>query len=42
MGAQMLLHARALKDAGATGELRRFMDNIDVVRRLSWLLTCGS
>jgi hypothetical protein len=37
----MLGHAQSLADAGATGELRRFMDNIEVVRRLSWLLTYG-
>lgn len=42
VGAQMLLHAQTLKDAGADGELRRFVENIEVVRRLSWLLTYGS
>ncbi len=41
VGAQMLMHAKALKEAGAAGELRRFMDNVEVVRRLSWLLTYG-
>jgi hypothetical protein len=41
LGAQMLLRARALDAAGATGDLRRFVDNIDVVRRLSWLLSYG-
>ncbi len=41
VGAQMLLRAQALEAAGATGELRNFIDNIDVVRRLSWLLSYG-
>ncbi len=36
-GAQMLLHAQALADNGADGELALYMDNINVVRRLSWL-----
>jgi hypothetical protein len=35
VGAQMLLHAQALETAGASADLRRFVDNIDLVRRLS-------
>lgn len=35
VGARMLLHARDLETAGATTELRRYIDNIDLVRRLS-------
>ena len=36
VGAAMLLHAQALADRGATLELARYMDNVNVVRRLSW------
>jgi hypothetical protein len=32
----MLLHAQALADRGASFELARYMDNVNVVRRLSW------
>ena len=35
VGAQMLLHAQALETAGASADLRRFVDNIDLVRRLT-------
>ena len=38
VGAQMLLHAQALQARGATAELRRYMDNINIVRELSWSL----
>jgi hypothetical protein len=36
VGASMLLHAQALADRGASFELARYMDNVNVVRRLSW------
>jgi len=36
VGAQMLLHAQALSTRGETVELARYMDNVNVVRRLSW------
>ncbi len=36
VGANMLLHAQALLDAGSTADLARYMDNVNVVRRLSW------
>jgi hypothetical protein len=36
VGAQMLLHAQTLSTRGQTVELARFMDNVNVVRRLSW------
>lgn len=35
VGAQMLTHATALETAGSSADLRRFVDNIDLVRRLS-------
>ena len=41
VGAQMLQHAAALRTAGARADLRRFRDNIDLVRRLSVLLGGG-
>ena len=41
-GAQMILHAQQLADNGATGELAQFVDNLNVVRRLSWLFDFGS
>ncbi|MBN8611556.1 MAG: zinc-dependent metalloprotease [Deltaproteobacteria bacterium] len=41
VGAQMLLHAEALRTAGATAETRRFIDNIDLVRRLSAMFGDG-
>ncbi|MFW5921197.1 MAG: hypothetical protein ACOCUS_05100, partial [Polyangiales bacterium] len=40
-GARMLLYAQELQDNDATAELSRFMDNINVVRRLSWLMDFG-
>ena len=39
--AQMVLHAQALADNGAEGELARFVDNMNVLRRLSWLYDFG-
>ncbi len=36
IGAKMLLHAQTLSDRGETVALARYMDNINVVRRLSW------
>ena len=36
VGANMLLHAQALLTAGSTADLARYMDNVNVVRRLSW------
>jgi hypothetical protein len=41
VGAQMLEHAQALQDNGADAELTRYIDNIDVVRQLSWSLYFG-
>jgi hypothetical protein len=46
-GAQMILHAQALAaraatDANARAELDSFMDNLDLVRRLSWRLGFGA
>ena len=41
-GAQMLMHAQDLSDAGATGELARYLDTVNIVRRLSWLMDFGS
>lgn len=41
VGAQMLLHAEALRTAGATAETRRYIDNIDLVRRLSAMFGDG-
>ena len=40
--ARMLLHAQALEANGANGELAQYMDNLNVVRRLSWLFDFGS
>ncbi|MDW8363628.1 MAG: zinc-dependent metalloprotease [Myxococcales bacterium] len=40
-GARMLEHARALAARGAGAELDRFVDNIEVVRRIGWLVTHG-
>jgi hypothetical protein len=42
VGAQMLLHAEALRSAGATAELRRFVDNVNLVRRLTALFGAGT
>ena len=41
-GAEMLAHAQALLDNGAMGELTRYMDNVNLVRRLSWTFDLGS
>ena len=40
--ARMILHAQALVANGADGELSRFVDNLNVVRRLSWLFEFGN
>jgi len=40
-GAQMLMHAQDLLDQGATEPLARYVDNINIIRRLSWLLDFG-
>jgi hypothetical protein len=37
----MLQHAQALETAGSDTELRRFVDNINLVRRLSSLFGDG-
>jgi hypothetical protein len=42
VGAQMLEHAEALRAAGATTELRRYVDNINLVRRLTALFGVGT
>jgi hypothetical protein len=42
VGAAMLLRARALATAGSTVELRRYVDNIDLIRRLTWELGFGA
>ncbi|MEZ4249780.1 MAG: zinc-dependent metalloprotease [Polyangiales bacterium] len=39
--AQMLLHAQALADNGALGELDAYIDNLDVMRRLGWSYDLG-
>ncbi|MFO0712049.1 MAG: zinc-dependent metalloprotease [Sandaracinus sp.] len=41
VGAQMLQHAEALRTAGATTEARRYVDNIDLIRRLSYIFGGG-
>jgi hypothetical protein len=41
-GARMVLHAKTLAQNGADGELQKYLDNIDLIRRLSWLLEFGS
>ena len=41
VGARMLLYADQLRINGATTAMRRFVDNIDVVRQLSWRLSLG-
>jgi hypothetical protein len=38
----MILRAQNLQTRGQTAELRRFIDNIDIVRRLTWLLGAGA
>ena len=40
--AKMILHAQALSDNGANAELSQYMDNLNVIRRLSWLFDFGS
>ncbi|MDQ3034738.1 MAG: zinc-dependent metalloprotease [Myxococcota bacterium] len=42
VGAAMLNHANELALRGATTELRSFVDNIDVVRSLTWRLGFGA
>jgi hypothetical protein len=42
VGAQLLLHAQALDAHHETATLRRFVDNIDIVRRLTFLLGAGA
>lgn len=42
VGAAMLNHANALLARGELGELRSFIDNIDVIRNLSWRYTAGA
>lgn len=42
VGAAMLTHANDLAAAGATTELRSFVDNLDVVRRLTWRYGFGA
>ncbi len=42
VGAQMLLHAQRLQTRGGGQPLRRFIDNIDIVRRLTALLGAGA
>ncbi len=39
--AKMILHAQALADNGADAELSQYMDNLNLVRRLSWLFDFG-
>jgi hypothetical protein len=41
VGARMLRHAQRLADRGRRAELARFVDNLNVVRRLSWDLGFG-
>jgi len=38
VAARMLRHAQDLEDRGADAELRSFVDNLDLVRQLSWRL----
>jgi len=40
-GAQMLLHAQALLDQGSMGPLASYIDNVNIIRRLSWLIDFG-
>ncbi len=42
VGAQMLLRAQALSTAGQPTVLRRYIDNIDIVRRMTFLLGGGA
>lgn len=41
IGAQMLGHAKRLAANGAQFELNRYMDNIDLIRRLGWHFSLG-
>lgn len=41
-GARMLLHAQDLEAAGATTALRQYVDNIDIIRRLSSIFGAGA
>ena len=42
VGAQMLLHAQRLAARNQTAALRRYIDNMDIVRRLTFLLGGGA
>jgi hypothetical protein len=42
VGAQMLMHAQRLDARNETATLRRYIDNIDIVRRLTFLLGGGA
>ncbi len=42
VGAQMLLHAERLEARGEIAALRRYVDNIDIIRRLTYLLGAGA
>jgi len=41
VAAQMLLHAQELADRGETVALARFVDHLDVLRRLTWIYGFG-
>lgn len=40
--ARMIIHAQELEANGADAELAQYMDNLNLVRRLSWLFDFGS
>ena len=42
IAAQMLLHARQLEAEGSEIRLHYWMDNLNIMRRLTWLLGFGS
>ncbi len=42
VGAQMIERANTLQTRGEDVELRRFIDNLDIVRRLTWQLGAGA
>src|SRR6185369_10787658 len=42
VGAQMILHAQRLDTRGEDAVLRRYIDNIDIVRRLTFMLGAGA
>lgn len=42
LGAKMLLHARALQEQSATQDLDLYLDNLDVMRQLTWYLGFGT